>query len=131
MNLYVTVTQTSEGGEICEGEEDSKWPSYEPKQLHTCFHAAYRSEPSARHEEIEVSNAVGNCSSVWLAVVYYTTGNTFSSTEGNPFILGLFPTAALAEEAILKATTSTEYMPWDGYFSSFERSEVLGLAVHS
>jgi len=133
MKLYLRYDQHTEGGEICEGQEDVSYPDYEPEQITTYYRSAHLLPPPRSrgyHQSVEVSDVVGKCKQVWLALVLYTTGDSFSCTSGNPHVLGVFETADLAAAAIAKAEQGGDRSaPWDGYFNSLDSTEVIPLEV--
>lgn len=130
MKLYLRYDQHTEGGETCAGDENKASPDYEPEQISTYYRSAHLLPPSGYHQSVEVSDVVGRCEQVWLALVLYSTGDTFSSTSGNPHVLGVFETADLAAAATDKAEQGGDRRaPWDGYFNSLDSTEVIPLMV--
>lgn len=123
MKLYLLYDQTREGGDDTEDNE----------QITTYYRSAHLLPPPRSrgyHQSVEVSDVVGRCEQVWLALVLYTTGDSFSCSSGNPHVLGVFETADLAAAATEKAEQGGDRSaPWDGYFNSLDSTDVIPLKV--
>lgn len=147
MNLYLTFEENRVGGEICSGQEDESYPSYEdvfiiwtPLELTT-------NKPSGRDvETITVDNILNEH---YLVVVRYSTGNTFGRTNGAWSIEELSPSLERANQIkqYIEATdlkynnrhikrklqSPDEYRPsmiWSGYFEQLESVDIFKMVVN-
>ena len=131
--IYVVFDESTEGGAICEGEENSSWPSHEDNYVHVTFKALYRNPPTDRffYDSFEVADELLQENALHLAVVRYFSGGTFGNTCGYFYIVGAFKTSTDAEVAIKKTLESKDPVnyPWNGYFSGYEDDEIHVLNV--
>ena len=101
--LYLVYDEYTEGGEICEGDEDSEWPNYEP--IYHSFEPRALLHDDSNQSWVETINVdfdakVG--SRVYLVIVRYSSGSTFGTSHGHWNIPAVKETYAEAE-AIMDA----------------------------
>ena len=134
--LYVKYNETSEGGEICESDVDLEWPNYETEFRYTTYEYVTFNKPTALTlwyewktitiREQTLYEQLKTCDKVYLVVVVYSTGGTFSHTEGMHEIIGAYPTRADAEKALEECTSNTNgYKPWEGYFEHLTGKQIF------
>ena len=140
--LWVAYRQHRSGGDVCAGDEDSAWPSYEDTFIETSFRGVYVGEDRPAEitwqddaESFEVPKAgfekVAR-DKVYVVVARYGDGDTFSHSNGNIHIGGVFGTydAAKREIEALKSKEKGDYsVPWNGYFNSLDTLEVEILPI--
>jgi len=126
--VYMTYAEDREGGEICEGEENLSYPCHEDEDTTFDPTGLYLNAP-AWSETVEVdfdpSSYLGQ--EIYVIVVRYSTGDTFGRRNGAWTVIGAY----VNEEQVVKIEKSIEdgsynkghYVPWKGYFESFERIE--------
>ena len=129
--LYITYDSYSTGGEA---ESDEKWCSFTPKQTTVNFRFLHRDTPRERffYDSFEVDDSLLEKNELFLAVVRYSTGDTFGSSHGMWHIHGAFAdyeTALKELEEVTKPSPKGGYKPWEGYFESLEGIEVHCLKV--
>jgi len=122
--MLLGYTEHRSGGEVCAGDEDNPWPSYEDEYVHFSPTWVYASRDHAPYlvEQFDVTGRVKPGDKVHLVIVRYFDGCTFGRTCGLWKIAGAFASEADAkalEKSILDRTYDG-YRPWDGYFSGFE-----------
>jgi hypothetical protein len=138
--LYVKSSFEESGGAVREGEEDSDWPSYEDTYRTTTFERASFTNHDSYYDTVEVKDELKTCSKVYLVVVRYGDGGTFSSTIGYTEIIGGYATEEearifkAAEEEMVKANDQSlfgpgGFKPWFGYFGSFESCDIEELEI--
>lgn len=69
---------------------------------------------------------------LFLAVVRYSTGDTFGHTRGAWYVAGIAPTYKIAQMMLDEETKPSEpgrYKPWEGYFESLEDTEIHELRL--
>lgn len=129
-HMYVKYHHTIEGGEVSPGQEAEDWPSYEPATHEYTFLYVTKAHPSGYdYEEVEVDKKTFNSHGVYMALIKYSSGDTFSTSSGNIEILGLFNTKTRAEAHLKKRVTEEGYRPWEGYFNTLESQDVIRLDV--
>ena len=133
--LYVEYKEHVSGGEAKSNDE---WTDYEDTYKEVTFIRLHREQPKHIffYDSIEVSNKdLLLLDSLYLAVVRYSTGDTFGHTEGAWALVGVAPTYKIAELMLEEATKPTEkgdyrnYRPWEGYFEEFTNTEIHKLDV--
>lgn len=131
--LYLAYHENRTGGEICEGQENESWPSHESSHTEVIFERLCRNQPCDRmfYDSFEVDPALIPHSELFLAVVRYSSGDTFGNSEGNWHTAGVFKTRKEAAKH-LEHITSDKYTgckPWEGYFESLEGTTVERLQI--
>lgn len=131
--LWLDYNETRTGGEVCEGQENSSWPCHEDTIIETEFVGLHREQPGKFfNHSIEVDERLIGLDCLYLAVIIYSTGDTFGHTEGAWYIVGVAPTYKIAEAMLDEALNSKDYKgykPWTGYFEAFTRTEIHKLDV--
>ena len=128
--LYISYNESSEGGEISPGQENDDWPSHEPEYITLSIRDIFKNRPKDhwRIEEMEVDFVpkVGN--TVFLIVVRYGTGDTFSNICGQSTFLSIYEKEedALAEKELVESRKHKDDWRWDDYFGGLE-----GVEIHS
>ena len=129
--LWLEYNEDRSGGEICAGQENNSWPSHEDTNIEVNFIRLHRDEPNRFfNHSVEVDERLIGLDRLYLAVVRYSTGNTFGHTEGAWYIVGLAPTYKVAEAMLDVAVNDKKsYKPWTGYFERFTGTEIHTLEV--
>jgi hypothetical protein len=127
--FYISTSQRVTGGKPYPGEK-GPYACCEPIYRETDFHRVYINPPPNMmfFETIELSEAeyihFSKKKKIYLAVVFYSDGDTFGTTYGLFHISGLSSTQKGAERLNKEALERNEYKPWEGYFSHLMRTEV-------
>ena len=137
ITLWVTWTEDQRGGEIREGQENTSYPSYEDTYIDVYFGSVYVDEiPYGPGEAVTIPRSEFESfpeSCVYVPIVRYRDGGTFSSTSGYVYVGGVFGTFAKAKERAkeLESTGSSTslYLPWTGYFAKLENVSVECLQI--
>lgn len=146
--LYLEYECPSTGGEVCAGDEGSDWPNYEDTVIDFYLTKCVLDKDKAdwSNAPIDVDFPVKRGDTVYVVVVRYGTGDSFSHTTGNHHIWGVFQTgeqAIAAEDEINREYKAYkgdknqynnekkdwEYRPWMGYFEHLEDIEITPMLV--
>jgi hypothetical protein len=130
--LFLHYSSYSEGGNVCEGEENEEWPSYEDEQIYTDFeNLSRKSNGRVCSKWIEVDEELSKAEILHLVIVKYRDGGTFKSTSGNWEVMLTTDNLKEAEEMAasindgsFKKKYPKSYAPWEGYFAGLEGVEV-------
>ena len=129
--LYIEYTESEYGGEAIDPED--RWTSYTDRVRSVKFIRLHRNPPGNRffYDSIELRNdKLSDLDKLYLAVIRYSTGNTFGRCNGCWHIVGVAPTYDIAKAMIKEALESEDsYKPWEGYFEHYEDDEVHTLEV--
>lgn len=129
--IYVEYESFTYGGDII--DPDDRWSSREDTIVRVDFKKLYRQPPTHRffYDAVDISNPdMLKLDSLYLAVVRYSTGDTFGHTTGAWYIVGVAPTNAIAQLMLDEATVLSKpgdyssYKPWEGYFERLEHTEI-------
>lgn len=144
--IYLQYSSTSVGGER---EDDSEWPTYSPVYKTFTPEHIYLTERSFQ-ETIEIGWKPKTGNKVWILVVRYSTGDTFSSSHGNWKIIDGYknqmdatrigqiirdnPTDQNVLQEKLKKDKLGEnfkhfYAVWVGYFDRLEDVEIHEMTI--
>jgi len=142
VTLWVVWTESESGGDICNGDENESWPSYEDTYIDAHFKGVYVGDcvPGNnawrdKSECVTVPKAAFEAiprSVVYAVIARYRDGGTFASTSGYVFVGGVFGSYDRAQEKLKELETGggySIYIPWGGYFSSLESIEVMPLPI--
>lgn len=128
--VSIKCSEYETGGEVCKGDEDSSWPSYEPREIDVSVLGIYAGdEVSLTNYQVDVSfdpeEYIGK--PVYLVFVRYTTGDTFGCSIGNPHFAGCYidEEKAIDIEKQINNNTYGGDKPWNGYFESLDSVEVV------
>jgi hypothetical protein len=134
--LYIEYNRSEYGGEAIDPSD--RWSNRTVTVITVDFIRLHREQPKNRffYDSIEVLNEdLIKLDKLYLAVVRYSTGDTFGRTEGEWDIVGVAPTYKIAEvmleEAIKPAKPGDykNYKPWEGYFERLEDTEIHTMEV--
>ena len=131
--LYLDYSELREGGGLLDDSDFCM--DREPEYITVTFNHLSRKEPEDFFKDsIEVSEEVFAMDKVYLAVIYYSDGDTFGYTSGYWEKVGVYPTEEYARMAIKRRISpyvkrKRDYEPWDGYFSGIEGNDVICLEV--
>lgn len=139
MELYLTYEEYRTGGEVCAGQENESWPSYEDEHVHFTPLKVYLEStdvPSWQKETFTADADLKRGDTVHLVIVRYGDGGTFGMTYGYWKIMAAYTNY---EDAVklckeipsgewkeLPGLGPSAYACWEGYFSSFD-----GVDVHT
>lgn len=145
LKLWITYSQSEEGGGVCEGD-DSDWPMYEDTYISTNFDSVAKisverpkdkffSLRGQHADSFDVPEGLGD--KVYFAVVSYSDGDSFSHTKGYIQLEGPFLTreeAIKAEKVIYDSDkdpniTWVSGYRWTGYFASLDDVSVKEFTV--
>jgi hypothetical protein len=140
--IYFNYTEDISGGNICEGDEDSEWPSYETEYHDITWNYAtldmpkdeklwqsYKSETILDQKLFEHIKTYRQCV---LAVVIYSDGDTFRDSEGHNEIVGIFTNVSEAQQCLdqIERDGSDYSKPWNGYFNRLTSKKIVPLQVY-
>lgn len=137
LRVYVEYNRGSEGGEALSDEE---WSSRSDTIVTVEFIRLYREPPKHRffYDSVEINNPkLLKLDKLFLAVVRYSTGDTFGHTSGEFYIVGVAPTYKIAQAMLDEETKPSpipksgmrHYKRWEGYFESLEDTEIHELSL--
>ena len=125
LSVYVVYDEYRSGGEICEGQENDPWPSYEDTEIDMVVRSILVSNPNVLYlDSVEVKDAakveVGQ--TVYLVTVRYSTGDTFGNTNGAFKFEGVYTSREKANEAAhqIESDKYKGHCCWKGYFEQLE-----------
>lgn len=140
-HIYMTYTEDSRGGEVLDGYEDSDWPCYDTTYYDFNPIGFYLERPTQLEtRQLDVRRfkpQVGK--QIFVVIVRYGSGCTFSSSSGNWTFFDVYETAEealAAKDFIYKdykdnprsfENKSHKYPytgTWKGYFESLEDVEI-------
>lgn len=126
--IYIDYQETRSGGEPLSDEE---WSNRADSNIEIEFLGAYRSPPKHKffYDSFPVDPELHKPGKVYLAVVRYSTGDTFGRTNGAWHLVGLAKNSREAQEMLDAALNGTGWKPWEGYFERFESTEIHSLEV--
>lgn len=134
--LYIEYNRNEYGGEA--EDPTDRWSNRTDRVITVNFVRLHREPPKNRffYDSIEVSNEdLIDLDKLYLAVVRYSTGDTFGRTEGEWHIVGVAPSYKIAQLMLDEATSpATEgdyknYKPWEGYFERLTDTEIHTMEV--
>ena len=132
--LFINYEEGVEsGGEICAGQENDAWPSYEDTFKWFSVKDITLKNTNPYHETFQCEGQVP--SHLYVVVVRYYDGNTFGRTCGYGHIEAVLKTkeeAEILEKRIWEDNDFISYRgynPWHGYFSGLEDVEVHKVMV--
>lgn len=123
--VYIEYDEIRTGGEP---EDDSMYSYREDAYITVDFKCLHKSQPKHRffYDSKEVPEEFLKKDRLYLAVVRYSTGDTFGHTEGAWHIVDVCDSYKAAHDLLeeeIKPSTKG-YKPWEGYFERFERTEI-------
>ena len=136
--VYIEYDEYATGGEP---EDDGEWSCRSDTVKTVTFKRLHREKPANRffYDSIELANdKMIDMDHLFLAVVRYSTGNTFGHTTGEHYIVGIAPTYEIAQMMLDEETkpspknshgSQIRYKPWEGYFESLEDTEIHQLRL--
>lgn len=139
--LYYVYEKSSTGGEICAGDENSEWPSYEDEyvdvDLPSIIYLKNEKDEAKlpwTRERFEVPEGIKVGDILYLVVVRYTTGGTFGCTQGEVGFEGLYVHKGQASKIVQsikddKYFVKNKYAFWKGYFESLESVSIQEVRV--
>jgi len=128
--IYISTSQRIMGGKPYPGEE-GPYATCEPTYREVSFHKAYTTQPQHMmfFESVQLSEQeyihLSKKKNVYLAVVFYSDGDTFGTSHGLFQISGISATVAGAKKLNKKALEEDAYKPWEGYFARLDRADVF------
>jgi hypothetical protein len=129
IRIYVEYDESATGGEPL---SDDEWCQYSDRYKEVSFIRLHREAPKYRffYDSIELPNEkMLSLNTMYLCVVRYSTGDTFSHTEGCWHMVGVAPTYKIAEVMLENALKGEGYKPWEGYFERLTGTEIHTLEV--
>lgn len=122
--LYLVYEELTYGGDVCEGEENDRFPNHNPthtewKPIQVC-----RQHPGGF--SVEQLDIDPSAEAVFILVVRYSSGDTFGTGTGYWSIIGTFLTEeeVIAKEKEVTSDSYSGYKVWEGYFERLEGFEV-------
>lgn len=142
--IYASYVEHKSGGQVCDGDENEKWPNYEP--VETDFELKQVSLHKSQnwyYESIDTDFDVTSGDTVYILVARYSSGDTFGRTNGLFSFIGAYQTkeelnkvvSDLYEENKIYSDRSNKnrkklpYRPWHGYFEYLEGFETYRAVV--
>jgi hypothetical protein len=135
--LWFRYHETRSGGEVCEGQENDSWPSYEYEYIDFLPVGLYKDHPDYTFchglMNDEVNGEFERGDDAYIVIARYSDGDTFTHTNGYWVIIGVYKTADEAHD-VSESINRREYdgmrhLPWHGYFSSFENVDTHYMKV--
>lgn len=129
--LFILYEEDIEGGEAL---DDGEWANHAPTTITVRFLKLHRNQPIDRffYHSIEIENPdLLKLNRLYLAVVRYSTGDTFGSTSGAWHIVGASPTKDIAQKMLDEALSPDNKgrKPWEGYFEELEGTEICEVGL--
>lgn len=130
-SVYLTYEEDRSGGAICEGDEDSQWPSHENEYVEFEPKALFL-YPTSFCETVCLDFDPSTEDTLHIVIVRYSTGSTFGRTLGCWHIEGAYVSYEEAE-SVAKAIEADKYKgtykPWEGYFERLEGTDVYSMQL--
>ena len=136
LRVYVEYDRTESGGEAIDPGE--RWSNRTDRVVEVDFVRLHRESPEHRffYDSIVINHPdMLKLDKLFLAVVRYSTGDTFGRTTGEFSLVGLAPTYQIAQAMLDEATTPSKqgdyksYKPWEGFFERLEGTEIHELSL--
>lgn len=136
IRIYLEYKTSVSGGEP--EDPSDRWTCHSDTVKEVSFIKLYRSQPKDVffYNSIEIEDeSFLKENHLYLAVVRYSTGNTFGRSTGEHEVVGLFKTEKDAEEFLKEETKPSKkgdysrYRAWEGYFERLEGTEVHKLEL--
>lgn len=122
--LYLEYDEFSEGGEPL---DDGEWCSYSDTIITWTLGKVLLDKKDAAwcRSEQKVDFDVKKGDTVYVVVVKYGTGDTFSHSNGNGYIEGVYQYKGQASKVVEDISSGVysklgKYPPWIGYFESLD-----------
>jgi len=143
--LLLGYNEFEDGREICKGEENSSWPSFEPLYISVSFSGLYLIDTNKDiygYQDVYCDSSVSVGDKIHLLVVRYADGDTFTYTSGKWYVMWCSYDLEIINK--LKNILSKEshgdninisflghkiYIPWYGYFASLEDIQIYSFVV--
>ena len=132
--LYLGYSESTTGGGICEGDEEEDWPDYNDSYVDFEPEGLYTKKSHAQctlEVDFDPNNHINDF--VYVVIVRYSDGDTFSQTNGNWHIEGVYLTKEEAKSVMStinrEKKKGPEYRPWHGYFASLESVEIWSTKI--
>lgn len=130
--VYIEYDSHQSGGEP---ESDEEWSCHSDTVITVNFKRLHREPPANRffYDSIDLPHdGMLKMDHLWLAVIRYSSGDTFGHSTGHWHIVGIAPTYEIAQLMIdeeIKPSTPGKYKCWEGYFESLEDTEIHELRL--
>lgn len=128
MNYYIVATETRSGGG---STSDEPWSRREDAEIDWVPRFLVNNAMGGNAELLEcmVPDNISDLAHAYLISVRYSNGDTFGQTRGYHHTVAVTATAAEANEIKRGIENKTwkmpsGYIPWDGYFASFEGVQI-------
>lgn len=124
--LYLVESTEYSGGKPMSNKE---WCDRSPQYHETTFFGLLRESPQWPHR-IKVNKKLLDKEEGFLAVIKYSSGDTFGSSHGHCYNVGVYESYSESEKALDNALNSNDgYKPWEGYFEALEGTETHRLKI--
>lgn len=135
VRIYLDYSESRSGGAA--HDPTDRWTSHDDIVIDVEFKRLHRSQPAKFfYDSFELSNPdLAKLDKLYMAVVRYSTGNTFGHTQGAWHVEGFAPTYQIAELMLEEATKPSikgdykSYKPWEGYFERLTNTEIYTMEV--
>ncbi len=132
--LYLTYDERRYGGSPINPED--AWPDYEDEHVEFYPIGLFKDRDNAGifpHGlmEDEVHGTFEPGDGAYVVIVRYGSGSTFGRSFGEWHLVGVYDNENSAKEIekSIENHTFEGYMPWVGYFESFESANVFAMLV--
>lgn len=128
--VYIEYKSWSNGGDVLDPSD--RWSNRSKRVTEVKFIKLYREPPIARffYDSVLSDPRMLKMDKLFLAVVRYSTGDTFGHSSGEWYIVGVAPTRKIAKLMLAEETKAAvngdyaNYKRWQGYFESLEGTEI-------
>ncbi len=127
--VYLVYTETQTGGEY--EDENDRWSSRADTHKTVNFKALYKEPPTFFYHSVEVDPSLLEKEELFMAVVYFSDGDTFGKTYGYWSVEGIYGSRKEARERLKEVLDPKYkgYKPWDCYFGGYMSDDVIGLEL--
>jgi len=110
---------------------DERFPDYADTEIRYIWHYIAKKRPTYKtlYDTFTVNDEIYNSKILYIPIISYTTGDTFSTIFGEEEVLGVFKSHKNASKYMKHKLNEEGYHPWDGYFETIESTKVIALPV--
>lgn len=125
--LYFDIESYRYGGDVLNPDDEWSDRSDEIVELKIPSATFDRGKEFWPNESFDVPDHFESCDVLYVTVARYSDGDTFGQSYGLYKIC--FVSDVLQEANDYNPETKSDYKPWVGYFSSYEKTEVYTVQI--